>query len=243
MGHKICTKCRQDKEISEFNKCSRVKDGHKAECRDCQTKEKRVYNKIHAEESHQYYLDNIEKITERNKKWATNHKEKTDISKKKYVKNHPKERLGQSRRSYHRNKQTRKIYVEKNRIEINRKMREYKQNYPQARMAHNLRSRVGAVLSGRSKGGRMYLLVGCDMSFLKDYLESFWTIGMDWSNYGRGMGKWSIDHSIPLESFDLTNDDEQKKAFNYINLRPMWYHENSSKGSFHNGKRYCKKSK
>jgi hypothetical protein len=243
MAHKICTKCKQDKELSEFNKCSRVKDGCKAVCRECQKKESDIYHETHKEEAHQYYLDNIEKITEQNKTWSMAHPDKVDKAKKDYVKNHPEERREQSKRSYHKNKHTRKIYIDKNRIESNRKKMEYRQTHPQERISHNLRTRIGAVLSGRSKGGRLYLLVGCDMDFLKGYLESFWTEGMDWDNYGRGIGKWSLDHTIPLETFDLTNEEEQKKAFYYTNMRPMWYPENASKGSLHNGKRYSKKSK
>jgi hypothetical protein len=243
MAHKICTKCKQDKELSEFNKCSRVKDGHKAECRDCQKKGKKVYDDNHPNHNHDYYTENTEKILKQNKEWAINHREQSNQIKNNYVIRHPKERLEQSNRYYHNNTDRVKIYVNNNREEINKKRRIYMQTHPQARMAHNLRSRLGAVLSGRSKGGRLYSLVGCDMDYFKNYIEKFWTEGMFWSNYGKDHGRWSLDHTIPLESFDLTNEEEQKEAFHYTNMRPMWYPENSSKGSLHNGKRHNKKNK
>jgi hypothetical protein len=243
MAHKICTKCKQDKGLSEFNKCSRVKDGRKAECRDCQKEGKRIYDDLHPNHDHEYYIKNKDRITTRNQEYVEEHREQSNQTKYNYVKRHPQERLEQGRRSYHKNKHKRKIYIDNNRERFNKERREYMASHPQARIAHNLRSRVGAVINGRSKGGRLYLLVGCDMNFLKGYLESFWTEGMDWGNYGRGIGKWSLDHTIPLETFDLTDEEEQKKAFHYTNLRPMWYPENASKGSLHNGKRYSKKSK
>ena len=36
METKICSKCSVEKLLLEFNVCSRVKDGRKAECRECQ---------------------------------------------------------------------------------------------------------------------------------------------------------------------------------------------------------------
>jgi hypothetical protein len=38
---------------------------------------------------------------------------------------------------------------------------------------------------------------------------------MTWSNYGRGLGKWSIDHITPLDSFNLINKEQFLKAANH----------------------------
>ena len=58
-----------------------------------------------------------------------------------------------------------------------------------------------------------------------------WQKGMSWSNYGKGKDKWTMDHIIPVSSFDLSNPEGQKKAFNYSNLQAMWYLDNLSKGA------------
>ena len=52
---------------------------------------------------------------------------------------------------------------------------------------------------------------------------------MSWSNHG--VWGWHIDHIIPLSSFNLRKKEEQKKAFNYKNLQPLWAEDNLSKGN------------
>jgi hypothetical protein len=54
---------------------------------------------------------------------------------------------------------------------------------------------------------------------------------MTWENHG----SWHIDHRIPICSFDLKEEEEQKKCFHYTNLQPLWAAENLSKG----GKYQC----
>ena len=51
---------------------------------------------------------------------------------------------------------------------------------------------------------------------------------MNWKNYGYG---WHIDHKMACKHFDLTGEKEQKNAFHYTNLQPMWALENLSKGA------------
>jgi len=68
-------------------------------------------------------------------------------------------------------------------------------------------------------------LLGCNIEFVKKYLESKFDKEMSWDNYG----KWHIDHIKPVASFDLTKLDEQKKCFHYTNIQPLWAKENREK--------------
>ena len=48
---------------------------------------------------------------------------------------------------------------------------------------------------------------------------------MNWDNHG----EWHIDHHIPIASFNLLKEEEQK-CFHYTNLKPLWAKDNLSKG-------------
>jgi hypothetical protein len=50
---------------------------------------------------------------------------------------------------------------------------------------------------------------------------------MSFDNYGN----WEIDHIIPVSSFDLSNENELRKCFNYNNTQPLWKNENRSKSN------------
>jgi hypothetical protein len=54
---------------------------------------------------------------------------------------------------------------------------------------------------------------------------------MNWKNYGKGEGKWNIDHILPCASFDLTQESEQHRCFHYNNLQPLWEIDNLKKGA------------
>ena len=72
--------------------------------------------------------------------------------------------------------------------------------------------------------------VGLTTIQYREYIESLWTEGMSWDNYGHGEGKWTIDHKRPKTSYDLTDPDEYRKCSHYTNTQPMWFVDNMSKG-------------
>jgi len=66
-------------------------------------------------------------------------------------------------------------------------------------------------------------------------LESKFTEGMTWKNYG--LGGWQIDHRIPCQDYDLTDIEEQRKCFHYTNLQPLWAMDNFLKNGKQNRRR------
>lgn len=70
-------------------------------------------------------------------------------------------------------------------------------------------------------------LLGCSIEFFQKHIESQFEAWMTWDNYGKHT--WHIDHIIPLAAFDLTNDEELRKACHYTNLRPLSAKENWKK--------------
>lgn len=136
-----------------------------------------------------------------------------------------------------------KRYYDKNAALINQKGKEWRQNNrersnkrqneyrkkkyaedPNFKIRCSLRSRVYSVLMNQrvEKTAKTRELIGCTVQEVMDHLESLFTEGMSWENYG----EWHIDHIKPCAKFNLTNVEEQRKCFNYKNLQPLWAEEN-----------------
>lgn len=97
------------------------------------------------------------------------------------------------------------------------------------RIKENLRNRVRAALHGLNKSAKTLELLSCSIEELKLHLQSKFSIGMHWNNYGtKG---WEIDHIIPCSLFDLTKEAEQQKCFCYTNLQPLWKVDNIKKSN------------
>jgi hypothetical protein len=123
-----------------------------------------------------------------------------------------------------------RLWRQKNKEKHNANMREYyrkRKQEPEYRIRLNLRSRLKDALKRSFTGKPSLSLIGCSIDFLKKHLESKWTEGMSWENYG----KWHIDHIIPCNIFNLTIPIQQEECFNWKNLQPLWAIDNLKKGT------------
>lgn len=113
-------------------------------------------------------------------------------------------------------------YNKENRDKINKRRREYRKNRIslKTKITERLRKSLGKALSRDSKAESTKELLGCTIEFFKEYIESKFTNGMSWENYG--YYTWHLDHIIPIASFDLKNIEDQKKCFHYTNFQPLW---------------------
>ena len=75
---KICTKCLEEKSLTEFHKNRRNRDGLVYRCKSCS----KVYNA-------KYCAENSEKIKAKNTKWRVNNPEMVKTSMGKYRSTHP----------------------------------------------------------------------------------------------------------------------------------------------------------
>lgn len=123
-----------------------------------------------------------------------------------------------------------KAWREKNKDQIKKFNRTYTanryKNDPIFALKLNQRTRVRAILKN-DKSAKTHELLGCSFEQLKQHIESLFKEGMTWHN----MGEWHIDHIIPLAAFDLSKSENQRIAFNYKNLQPLWAIENLKKGA------------
>jgi hypothetical protein len=95
------------------------------------------------------------------------------------------------------------------------------------KLRENIRNRIRIALMKGVKVLHSFDLVGCSIIELRNYLESKFTDGMSWANYG----EWEIDHIIPCSSFNLVNLNEQKKCFHFTNMQPLWKTDNRRKSN------------
>jgi len=192
------------------------------------------------ETARKYYLKNREKLKQR---YESNREERIVKMKEHHALN--KEKHSQQMREWRQNnkqhlkeyyeknkervKQRDKQYFTKNRERINERLRKKYNENAQYKINVILRTRFYKCLKERktTKSKRMVELVGCDITEVKTYIELQWQPGMTWENHGnRG---WHIDHIKPVNTFDLTDIEQQKLCFHYTNLRPLWAADNLSR--------------
>ncbi len=223
MQTKICTTCKTDKPISEFEKLKRGTFGVSSACKTC----RKIYK-------HQFYLKHRERKIREAIQWRRNHPEYTSQYQKQW-RNKNRIRCNTTSRIYHSSPHCRAMQyayrhnpLKKSILIAGRKrfFEKHRQN-PHWRMIKNLRSRCRTILKGKGTSASSMKLLGCDKNTLRQHLESRFQLGMTWENYG----EWHIDHIKPISKFDLIQPLAQKQCFHYTNLQPLWAKDNLSKGN------------
>jgi hypothetical protein len=248
MATKVCSKCGIEKDVSEFQKNNHNRDGLRGWCRSCGRK----YIDEHIEEKREYERTHRKTDVFRKKRNEYDKHHHQTPQYKKYQKEY-------NSRDYVREKRSKKARTPETRAK-NKKWRDdnadwrtpkqqtYSKEYNQrveVKIKSSLRVRVKYLIK-KGDGNKYYSLmeiIGCDVDTFKKHIESLFTEGMNWTNYGQGHDKWNIDHIIPCVMFDMKDPEQQKACFNYKNLQPLWQDDNFSKNSFHNGVLQRKKSK
>lgn len=174
------------------------------------------------EAKQKYYSDTVKPARKNDPKVAAAHRKAMN---KYQSKNREKLRKGQ-KAWYDRTKNDPE-YVAQRRA----RQRQRRADDPQFRLGENLRGRVGSAIKkvDGTKCGKTLELTGCSIDELREHLESQFTEGMSWDNYG--MYGWHIDHIKPCAKFDLTVDSEQRECFHYTNLQPLWAEDNLRKAA------------
>lgn len=101
---------------------------------------------------------------------------------------------------------------------------------PQHKLAKLLRKRIAGALRGNWKGGSAVHDLGCSIAKFKAHIEAKFQPGMTWDNWGRGKGKWHLDHIIiPLSAWNLQDRSQFLRACHYTNYQPLWGVDNVKK--------------
>ena len=97
------------------------------------------------------------------------------------------------------------------------------------RLDCNLRKRVLNAFKAQNfrKTNKTFDLLGCSHSFLKLGIESQLYGETTLKNYGN---VWFLDHSLAVATFNLLDENDMKKCFSWVNLRPMYVKDTIIKG-------------
>jgi hypothetical protein len=152
----------------------------------------------------QYRQNNLEIVREKDKAYALfNKEEKKKYDKEYRLKN--KVKIAEQQKKY-REKNKDKIKTSKNEYCIKNK-----HVIIWRRVLNNSLRDLG-----KRKKGKTIDLLGYSAIQLKEHLESLFTDGMTWDNYG----EWHVDHIKQIISFDKNTHTSIVNALS--NLRPMW---------------------
>jgi len=202
---KICSQCKIERPTTDFYKAKKSKDGLRSNCRFCCTAYTMQYQKTERGKAVLRKYFQSEKGKKTTQKYQ--HSEKGKEYQKEY--NH-----SEAGKESNRKRQAR-----------------YRDNNIKAKIIRSQRDRICKFLRGKNKSAPTMELLGCSSESLWLYLESLFQSGMTRENYGRGKGKWNVDHIIPCASFDQSDPKWQRVCFHYTNLQPMWSLDNVRKGA------------
>jgi hypothetical protein len=214
---KKCTKCGVEKDLGEFYRKKRYKDGLSYWCKKCSN----IYISL----------------------WKKNHPEKIKEFQKKYYKNHVEEEKKRGRiwrkNNPEKHKAKCKLWYKNNR---DRKIKydcEYQTNKRKIDVKFRLSSNVSSSIINRlrrrllNKNGQVtFSFLPYTIDDLMEHLESQFLPWMNWKNYGNGIGRWNIDHIKPdcLFNYKSVDDKEFQECWALSNLRPLEWMENIKKG-------------
>lgn len=237
---KTCTKCKSIKLKTEFGNSKR---GLLAKCKSCCYNDLKEYRLKNPDKVKNYPSNNKDLTLKRANNWKLNNPERFNSLQKAYREKHReklrlqssdyhyknKKRLNKKSRDYAKNNRE-KVYNKQKEWKENNKqyMKEYYKKYHEEKLKTNplyklnssISSQIRQVLNKKTKSWK--ISVDFSIEDLRSHLESKFTKGMTWDNYGKK--GWEIDHIIPKSLFKYDSVDHAafKACWSLSNLQPLW---------------------
>lgn len=202
MELRVCYICKEEKDLELFslrNSNSQVRMSRCKVCSNLRRRETRKHKMLHDEEFRKQRLEVRKQQGER------------------FRKSKPKETKVISQEEIERRKKLRK-----------EKRKERLQTDSMYKLKIRLRKSIRESFRRRGKrkdGHRTHSILGAEIHVVYEHFESLFVDGMSWEN----MGKWHIDHIIPL-STAITEEDVIRLC-HYTNLQPLWAEDNLKKSN------------
>ena len=219
---KICTKCGLEKLLTEFPIRKSRKCGRYSMCNVCAN----VINK-------QYRGSHIDEIKIYKKEWDLLNPEYAVIHNKKYYAEHGDEQRAAAKLRYEKDPERFILAAEKwaeahpeQRREITRRRDRKRRLDPIYRFLRSYSHGIWDCLKGQKNNVHCFEYVDYTFEELIAHIESLWTPGMSWDNYGRN--GWHLDHIFPEAKLYITGPDDPtfKFLWSLKNLQPLWESDN-----------------
>ena len=229
---RICSRCKIKKPFNEFTKQKDKTAGLSCMCKIChQEKRKLPENKTKITKRNKEYRDkNSEKLKEKSKEYYYNNHEKCINDKKSYYQENRIRKIKEQREYYLKNKDARgeynKKYHKQNKevllVKNNTWKRNKRKESSRYRLYNNMSTSFHAVLKKNKNFKKWGKFVNYTVDELITHLESKFTTGMTWANYGKT--GWHVDHIIPQSFFkwDTCDHPAFKACWDLSNLQPLW---------------------
>ena len=151
-----------------------------------------------------YYLNNSQKVKEDGANWKKNNPDRTKFTNDIWRKSNPDKSKAYRQKSFAKQKATKHHRTPKEKLR---------------RAVSRAFKRVS-----QKKYTNTEAILGCSYEEAVQRIESLFSEGMTWDNYGRD--GWHIDHIRPLSSF---TDEDLHLANRIENLQPLWAEDNLKK--------------
>ena len=222
---KVCNKCFQIKQFTEFMKRKNSHDGYRNQCKTCCSSDNKKYVK--------QYKD---KLNKQKKEYREQHKaEKADYDQK--LREINKVKIVSYKQNYYKNNkdiilQHKKKYYQLQKDKINEHRREYIKNQrninPIYRLIENNRARIRSALQSNNKTTNTINLLGCNREFFYQWI--IWQLPYEMED-NEFKENYHIDHCRAIATFDLSNEENQFIAFGWQNTQSLLKSKNLRKGS------------
>jgi hypothetical protein len=221
---KICSRCKTEKDVTEYYKSTRNNDGLNYHCKECVARERSNRD-----------AKNKEAISLWRKNWYQKNREKVLESCRIYNLKNPEKNREKARAAYWKDPERCKQRTARWIKEHPERVRSYYQGKTRPstktikyRLNNSIRGSISkSITRGTKRNRRWGDLVGYNIDQLKRHLEKQFLEGMSWDNYG----EWHIDHIVPISvfNFERPEDIDFKRCWSLKNLHPLWKTENLQK--------------
>jgi hypothetical protein len=217
METRVCCRCKKEQPMCEFGLQKHGPNGYRSQCNACRRLEAKEYRER-----------NLDKVKAAKEAWKTKNPDYDKI----YRENNPDKKRDASLKWYCDNKEVAKerakTWNRNNPEKINEMQRRYMKNNPHIQAWRGV-LRNSLIRLGKTKEGHTIDLLGYSALELKQHIESLFTEGMSWDNYG----EWHIDHIKGIVNWETNTPPNIVNALS--NLRPMWATKKEINGVLYEG--------